>query len=746
LATPATHADAAGESTVPAEAREARLIVKLIAVGHGDAILLTWVPPEGRPANILIDGGPLSEAGRRLLDGLSSLDGDAIDLLVLTHTDADHVGGLLQYARRQDRLRIAEYWGPCLPAFRRFEWLFPERVRGGLDKAEQLESALDPDTRRLYPVEGYSWRSADGALTIRVVSPAARLVERLLVADDAVDLFLAYPTPLGWLLDPADSPPVEDPHAGVRDALRSGFLDPSTAQPASTAGAVGRDRAESIRASSADPEFFGNNVLNDTSIVLLVEARIGRSVKRLLFTGDLENFSYLAARHPLGLQCDIVKAPHHGSWSYLEKGGQALDEVWQWLRPKAVLVSAKGKHGLPRTQFRDAVLRWGATLFCTCRRSREILIGAQADGSCYERFACRQGPDDSVTLTVTETEMTSDGVACGSGTVAGVVPIIQVRQHVIDPSAILDRFTDRELNDHVDWLCGTLRELHRERSQVPADHEPGIGAITSRMLCQLAVADPDKKRFPVPPNIDLILDRAAARGRIWASSRRQYREGERVSYPLPASDDWKRLLAWIDGYAALQLSIPEMKKVPETVPELLAAADTQFLAARLASKFGFPTDMFEAALWPRLAAHLRQKRGFSIKREREILVLHPRGSREEAFRSIRQNLPTTLFEFGKSLHDDKWYSDLSRRTVIWPAELSDALAPPWELGNAEVADLVAMFTGRYEKDVRHWLPADFDDRYGIRVKNGDEVAALLAAWPLMEAVPLTESSRISRYP
>ena len=651
-------------------AAEAKLVVKLIAVGHGDAIALHWIPGTGSPSTILIDGGPKA-TDFALPEALKEVGAEAIDLMVLTHTDADHVDGLLQYAESPGRLSVKEYWGPCLPAFKRFAWLFPERVRRGLDQAEKLETALGAATRQRYPVETASWRSPDQGLTITVLSPAARLLERLLVADDALDLFLATPTPLGWLIDDRIEPPVEDRFEDVRAALRSGYLDPATTRAAPPPAGIDASHVESLHES--DPEFFGNSVLNDTSIVVLVEARIGRATKRLLFTGDLENFTYLAFRHPLGLQCDVVKAPHHGSWSYLEKKEPALDEVWQWLRPKAVLTSAKGKHGLPRSQFRDAALRWGATLFCTCRRSREIVVGAPAEGCCYKQFDCGKAAQESVTLNITETGLVSEGVACGSGTRAGVIPVIQVRQHVVDPSAILDRFSEGELDRHVDWVRNELVRLHRERQATSVEHDPKLKGISSEILCRLAVA---AGRFPVSPNIDLILNRAVAKGLVWSP---KGWGGEREAYAIPSKTGWSQLVEWIDNYLTIQLAT-SADAVALTASEQLASADVSYLAARAAARFGFPQEMFADLLWPRLADHLRAGRKLVLLVKRGSALRIAFWSFGDAVELRRKLEGCDLDEVTALFESLRKYSSYEPRDFDWPTQLRDILAPPWQKG------------------------------------------------------------------
>jgi beta-lactamase superfamily II metal-dependent hydrolase len=70
-------------------AAAAELAVTFFDVGQGDSALV--VSPSGK--RVLIDGGP-PEAGDRLLAALAQHGVDQIDLIILTHPHADHLGGL----------------------------------------------------------------------------------------------------------------------------------------------------------------------------------------------------------------------------------------------------------------------------------------------------------------------------------------------------------------------------------------------------------------------------------------------------------------------------------------------------------------------------------------------------------------------------------------------------------------------------------------------------------------------------
>lgn len=74
-----------------------RMEAAFLDIGQGDATLIT--SPSGY--RILVDGGPDNSVIRQLAKHMPLLD-RRIDLLVMTHPDSDHSGGLLDVLRRYD--------------------------------------------------------------------------------------------------------------------------------------------------------------------------------------------------------------------------------------------------------------------------------------------------------------------------------------------------------------------------------------------------------------------------------------------------------------------------------------------------------------------------------------------------------------------------------------------------------------------------------------------------------------------
>lgn len=663
--------------------------------------MLHWLPEKGEPATILVDGGP-SSGGLKVKETLDSIGASSIDLAVLSHCDADHVDGLLAYAMRSDRVPIRRYWGPCVPAFKRHAWLFPPRVLRGLDKTEALQRALGDQCLQSWPLEGATWTSKDGDLTLRVLSPAGRLVERLLLDQNTLSLFTQQPMPLGWLLtDSHAAPGPEDPFADLRFAIQTGEITPDRIPDdlphAWRPGASAEDIAKSLEGPDSQPEFFGNSVLNDTSIVLLVEARIGLSQRKLLLTGDLENFTYLMARWPMGLGCEIVKAPHHGSYSYVGQD-KAYDAVWQWLRPRVTMVSANGRHGLPRMDFRDSALRYGATLFCTSRRTREIVSGPLNATCCHAQFSCGRASQEPVSLSITEVGITSEGIACARGNVAGVMPIIDVRQHLVEPSPILAALSENEIRKHADWAVQWLRDTKLERQRRRGN--PELEAVPLDYLRKAAVAE---SRFAAAAEIEAILERASREGRAWLSRSDRFHHEGRKAWVMPNAAEASSIRKWIDQYSVLQFAVRD-STVGSGAQELLYSADTGWLADRMAAQLSFPRSMFSDVVWPLLVAHLLRTRSVGLRELRastrgshagddvashgaDIIVVLFRGrSIKSAATNLKRSIESVdAEEYVKSyleaalrgLHEG-W----RRKPPTWPEAIEGIISPLWVGGTA----------------------------------------------------------------
>src|SRR5437867_8576053 len=83
------------------------LLIDMIDVGQGDSFLLTIDGPLGE-AHVLIDAG-LPDAGTKVLNYINRYAPGGLDMIVATHIDNDHVGGLATVLAHASFKRGAEF-------------------------------------------------------------------------------------------------------------------------------------------------------------------------------------------------------------------------------------------------------------------------------------------------------------------------------------------------------------------------------------------------------------------------------------------------------------------------------------------------------------------------------------------------------------------------------------------------------------------------------------------------------------
>lgn len=86
--------------------------IEMLQALHGDAFILHCQKDDNKGV-IVIDGGP-NRNSRNIVRQLDALD--AIDLMVLTHYDDDHIGGILAYIKKHKTDRpfpVKQIWANC---------------------------------------------------------------------------------------------------------------------------------------------------------------------------------------------------------------------------------------------------------------------------------------------------------------------------------------------------------------------------------------------------------------------------------------------------------------------------------------------------------------------------------------------------------------------------------------------------------------------------------------------------------
>jgi competence protein ComEC len=146
------------------------LQVFYIDVGQGDSILLH----ASDDTDVLIDGGPRS-AGPAVVAHLRNQRIDDIDVMVLTHGDADHVGGLISVLRSSIPVEAVVYNGQQYAGLTYREFITETQRRG-----------LTPTPAQAGQI--YAW----GPITTSVLNPQTQGSLGLSQDDNSVVMLVAY--------------------------------------------------------------------------------------------------------------------------------------------------------------------------------------------------------------------------------------------------------------------------------------------------------------------------------------------------------------------------------------------------------------------------------------------------------------------------------------------------------------------------------------------------------------------------
>jgi beta-lactamase superfamily II metal-dependent hydrolase len=299
------------------------LDVTLLPAGQGDSILLEY-GDLGERHRVLVDGGPArcyADVAARLAE--LPADRRRVDLLVLTHVDADHVEGVIKLVNDAGlAVEISEVW------FNGYEQLPPDDELGA-PQGEILSALL---SARGIPLntrfDGQAVARRNGAAL-----PRAELPGGLALTVLGPDLATLRALRAGW----------------EKECRRAGIAPGSTRDALELLAARGKltpldSYLEALEpeALAAAPETAADaSVTNASSIVLLAEYD-GRSVlltgdaTPTVLTGGLERL--LAERNRSVLDVNAVKLPHHGSRR------NVTHEVLDLLRSPAYLVSSDGSY------------------------------------------------------------------------------------------------------------------------------------------------------------------------------------------------------------------------------------------------------------------------------------------------------------------------------------------------------------------------------------------------------------------
>ena len=267
------------------------MIIEPLKAEHGDAIVIRFVNEDNK-AIIVIDGGPVSCADR-IADYYDTLG--HIDLLILTHYDEDHIGGLLEYLGRhiKDKSdKIGEIW---VNGARNINFDKDENV-SSYDNAYTLASSINRMKEQgffksfVYNINNSMDDVIREGYVLRILTPTSSFLEKL----------------------EKDFQQYVDEH-GLAD-------DPDTDEQVSY-GRTLKDSQKSLEALAEEKHKATTTFMNQTSISFILYAE-GKSIMML---GDadindvemkLKDMGY-SKDNPIHL--DLVKVSHHGSKGNISK-------------------------------------------------------------------------------------------------------------------------------------------------------------------------------------------------------------------------------------------------------------------------------------------------------------------------------------------------------------------------------------------------------------------------------------------
>ncbi len=314
------------------------LTLRAIKAKHGDALLLF-----SGGVKVLIDGGPSGVYYQALRQELRSLERDGedqprIDLLIVSHIDADHIDGILDLtaelleARDEDReplVRIDRAWHNS----------FSDMIASsGGGSSNQIKSSSASVASAFDELIGPGFDPHESRLVLSSVAQGRQL--RLDLKTLNVDLNKRFKSRIA-LQDGAELP-------WKREQLAISVIGPTQAEVDDLREKWKNDLAKILKAegglATAAAASLDTSISNLASIVAV--AQVGE--KRALLTGDargdmiltwLENTKLLEPKEKVHF--DILKLPHHGS------DRNVSPEFFQRVTADHYVVCGNGGHGNP---------------------------------------------------------------------------------------------------------------------------------------------------------------------------------------------------------------------------------------------------------------------------------------------------------------------------------------------------------------------------------------------------------------
>ncbi|CUS44448.1 MAG: hypothetical protein V4610_16270 [Pseudomonadota bacterium] len=309
-----------------------------LAARHGDCLLLHY-GPAAAPGTILIDGGPSQVYGKTLKPRLKTLKAKrpggafAIDLLVVSHIDDDHIRGIIDFT---------EDWRDAKTDHRPWDWPVRqlwhnsfERIAGGNPNDVRASVLASFGTQNFSDIAGLDTDNENEHAAFKILASVGQGTQ---LRNDAK--LLDIPTNQGFdgLVQPPADPGEPVPFG---DQLRLHVVGPLPDQLKALRDKFAQELPKGPAASLA--AYSDTSIPNLSSIVLLAKYRD----KSMLLTGDARGDYILTGLGNAGLldqgrlHVDILKMQHHGS------DRNTAGEFFERVTADHYVASASGKYENP---------------------------------------------------------------------------------------------------------------------------------------------------------------------------------------------------------------------------------------------------------------------------------------------------------------------------------------------------------------------------------------------------------------
>ena len=341
---------------------------------NGDSTLVQY-SDHFRQTNVLIDCGIRRNVATQYLKKIGV---KKIDLIIASHIDLDHIGGLGDVLSNID---VNELWVMNIDPFKRFiEYSGFVREKFHFTQCftqthKSIVTAGKRNVKCASVYEGYNKKI--GPFFLEILWPPVAFEE--------------------FLRDPRNIEKILRTSKGktYRDFLEKGHLENGTETEILTE----RNRKEISSQQSAwvteyseripeyHEEFLQENfnlasrgLLNNVSIVMRISCLAPSCPTpvfeplTMLFPGDLEDWEYLLLKYSSYLETAILKIPHHGSHGVNFKG----QSLYKFLKPHLSLVFPYPQHRLPSQRVVNTLARNGLVSCVSCKQA----IGRLASDKC----------------------------------------------------------------------------------------------------------------------------------------------------------------------------------------------------------------------------------------------------------------------------------------------------------------------------------------------------------------------------